>query len=70
MVMRTIFGFEAARVETADEAIKATRSAGKILRNMESSLSQGSHRRTHAGGGARAAQARVTSTIMEARITA
>jgi len=36
MVMRTIFGFEAARVETADEAIKATRSAGKILRNMES----------------------------------
>ena len=34
--MRTIFGFEAARVETADEAIKATRSAGKILRNMES----------------------------------
>jgi hypothetical protein len=37
---------------------------------MESSLSQGSHRRTHAGGGARAAQARVTSTIMEARITA
>jgi len=36
MVMRTIFGFEAARVETADEAIKATRSAGKILQNMES----------------------------------
>src|SRR6478752_6433930 len=67
-VMRTIFGLPAACIGTAFATMRTRKSAGTIRRHMPSSLPQ--RLKTHAGGSPAATQARLTSTIMEARITA
>src|ERR1700674_1186553 len=69
-VMRTIFGLVAACAEIVDNAMRATRSAADVVRNMETSLPQRSRKWTHTGESRAATQSFDISIIMGARITA
>ena len=76
--MRMMLGLPAARAETAPAATRANRNAGKIRRNMLSSLphslkkadARGRVARAHTPPHARSHTGPLSSTIMDARITA